>query len=52
MSKGINKNSMSSLLEGLTSVRSTTPEDNHQPNPSSNSKEKVTSIPGGKATLI
>ena len=38
MSKGINKNSMSSLLEGLTSVRSTTPEDNHQPNPSSNSK--------------
>ena len=48
MSKGINKNSMSSLLEGLTSVRSTTPEDNHQPNPSSNLKEKVTSIPGDK----
>ena len=48
MSKGINKNSMSSLLEGLTSVRSTTPEDNHQPNPSSHSKDEVTSIPADK----
>ena len=49
MSK-INKDSMSSLLEGLTSVRSTVPEDHQQSSPSSNSKEKVTSIPGDKPT--
>lgn len=44
MSKGINKDSMSSLLEGLTSVRTTAAEE-HQP---SSAKEKTVSTSEAK----
>lgn len=50
MGKGINKDSMSSLLEGLTSVRNTTQENHPQSITSSHSKEKVTSTSGSKPT--